>query len=364
MFVNRRAILSGLVGAGLAAAQIPRGIASSVPHLKIKDVAAGAGVLFGSAFDVHVLRDKAYAQLLKGECQLLTSDYSVKFGSIRPHANVVRFGSADQLVAFAEKSNLLFRGHNLIWNEFVPDWVTHLSAKEVAALLDRHIEEVVGRYAGRVQSWDVVNEPIWPDHHNIHGLRGGPWFAALGPDYIDRSFRRARQTDPHAKLVLNEAGLEFSTSKAARRRRYLLELVQRLLDKAVPLDAIGFESHIWAPLSDNREGFLAFTESIQKLGLDIYISELDVYDLKLPDDIETRDRLVASCYKQFLSDVLKFSSVKIINTWELSDKYTWRADEIRSGRTPNERWPRPLPFDYYMHPKPAYYAIVDALRKA
>ena len=365
MPIDRRAVLSGLIGTGLTAGVgTTRGIAASSSQLKIKDIAAASGIIFGSAFDEFVYQDEAYARLLQRECQLLTSDYSLKFASIRPKADVVHFDAADRLLAFAEKSGLLFRGHNLIWNEFVPGWVKRLSKSEVAALLDRHIDEMVGRYAGRVQSWDVVNEPIWPDHHNINGLRGGPWFAALGPDYIDRSFRRARQADPKAKLVLNDAGMETWPPSGTKRRRYLLELVKRLLDKGVPLDAVGFESHLWAPYGYDRDPFLEFTSSIQELGVDIYLTELDVTDSALPDDIGTRDRVVADCYKRYLSDAMKFPSIKMINTWELSDKYTWRAEGIRSGRTPNARWPRTLPFDDHMRAKPAYWAIVDAIRKA
>jgi endo-1,4-beta-xylanase len=101
-------------------------------------------------------------------------------------------------------------------------------------------------------------------------------------------------------------------------------------------------------------------QSIQDLGLDIYITELDVGDTKLPDDIVTRDRAVAKVYRDYLGDLVGFSSLKVIITWELSDKFSWRAEEARSGQS--QRWPRPLPFDIHMQRKPAYQAIVDAIK--
>ena len=70
---------------------------------------------------------------------------------------------------------------------------------------------------------------------------------------------------------------------------------------------------------------------------------------------------VAEVYQRYLSDLVRFPSVKIIITWELSDKFSWRAEEARAGK--DVRWPRPLPFDIHMQPKPAYYAIVDAIKK-
>ena len=351
---NRRTILSGMLGGALTWA-----FAATSCELRIKDIAGARGLLFGSAFDRWVV--PAYKRLIRQECQIITSDHSMKFGSIRPAPGIVDFAAADWLVSFAEKSHLLIRGHNLIWNEFLPAWVKQLSKNEMTRLLDRHIDEVAGRYAGRLHSWDVVNEPIWVAHKNVDGLRGGPWFAALGPDYIERSFRRARQADSHAKLVLNEAAIERPTAFSARRRYYLLKLIKRLLDKGVPLDAIGFESHLIAPNDYGGDSFLEFTQSIQDLGLDIYITELDVNNSQLPDDIAVRDRAVADCYRNYIRDVTSFPSVKVIITWQLSDKYSWRAN--RSGRGATARRPRPLPFDTNMQPKLAYKAIVDALSK-
>jgi endo-1,4-beta-xylanase len=358
--IDRRGVLSGLFGAGLATASaIPQSM-SAASEPRIKELAADRGLLFGSAFDDFVHNEPDYAKLLRDECQILTSDYNLKFAAIRPVPGVSNFGPADRLFAFAEKNKLLMRGHNLVWNEFLPNWVRTLSQKEMASLLDRHIDEVAGRYAGRVHSWDVVNEPVWPDHHNFEGLRGGPWFAALGPDYIERSYRRARQADPQAKLVLNDAGLEGGIPYSYARRHYFMRLVKRLLDKGVPLDAIGIESHLPAPEGYDRAPFLEFVQSIQDLGLDIYITELDVGDTKLPDDIVTRDRAVAKVYRDYLGDLVGFSSLKVIITWELSDKFSWRAEEARSGQS--QRWPRPLPFDIHMQRKPAYQAIVDAIK--
>jgi endo-1,4-beta-xylanase len=358
---DRRTVLSGLIGSGLTAATtIPQSV-GAISGPKVKDLAAARGLLFGSAFDDFVFRERDYAQLLRDECQILTPDYNLKFGSIRPAPGVSNFAAADRLFAFAERDSLLMRGHNLIWNEFQPDWVRQLSKSETMALLDRHIDEVAGRYSGRVHSWDVVNEPIWPDHNNVGGLRGGPWFSALGPEYIDRSFRRARQADPKAKLVLNDAGLEGGIPLAYRRRENFLQLVKRLLDKGVPVDAIGFESHLTSPEGYDREPFLEFAHSIQDLGLDIYVTELDVGDARLPEDVDTRDQIVADVYRRYLSDIVQFPSLKVIVTWELSDKFSWRAEDARFGRS--QRWPRPLPFDIHMQPKPAYQAIIDAIGK-
>ena len=76
----------------------------------------------------------------------------------------------------AAKSGKLVRGHTLIWNDNAPEWLKRLSAREVERVFDRHIEVVVARYAGKLHSWDVVNEPFWPMDGEQGGWRAGPWF--------------------------------------------------------------------------------------------------------------------------------------------------------------------------------------------
>jgi endo-1,4-beta-xylanase len=375
---SRRRVLTGLAaltgGALLNAVPAP---GNTAPAKKARDAAAARNILFGSAFDQHIYRSPSYAKLLSEECAILTPDYSMKFGSMRSGPETIDFTVVDRLFEFAASHKLKMRGHTLIWNDFMPDWTKRLSGQEMGRLLDRHIDEVAGRYAGRVNSWDVVNEPIWVDSGNEGGLRGGPWYAAMGRDYIARSFRRAKKADPHAKLVLNEAFLEyrwydspFAKSRSrkpdspwSKVRGHFLDLVRRLRDDNVPLDAIGIQSHLSPRFRDeyDRDSFLEFLHAVKAMGLDIQITELDVDDTPFPDDFAARDKGVADIYRSYLKDVLSTGALREIVTWELSDKHTSLAEDIQAGRKSDMRMPRSLPFDFDMRPKAAYSAIVSAL---
>ena len=46
-----------------------------------------------------------------------------------------------------------------------------------------HIFTVVGRYRGRIQGWDVVNEALNEDGT----LRNSPWRKIIGDDYIEKA---------------------------------------------------------------------------------------------------------------------------------------------------------------------------------
>jgi endo-1,4-beta-xylanase len=347
------------------------------PAKKARDAAAARGILFGSAFDQHIFWSPGYANLLREECAVLTPDYSLKFDALRKGPDTIDFTVADRLFEFAASCKAQMRGHTLIWNDFMPDWTHRLSGHEMERLLDRHIDEVAGRYAGRVHSWDVVNEPIWIESWHEGGLRGGPWYNAMGPRYISRAFRRTKQADPNARLVLNEAYLEhkwYDSPFAKNRSRkpdspwpkfrgYFLDLVRRLLDEGVPLDAIGMESHMSPKYRDeyDRDSLLEFMHAIKAMGLDIYITELDVDDSTFPDDFAKRDKGVADYYRMYLKDVLSVDVIRLIVTWELSDRHTAVAEDLQRGRISDVRMPRILPFDFDMQPKPAYHAIIAAL---
>jgi len=377
--IDRRLVLAGFAAAAGATCLGPASVArSAASPEKARDVAARRGILFGSAFDQHIYRSPSYARLLGDECAILTPDYSLKFDALRKSPDHIDFTVADRLFDFAASNKLHMRGHTLIWNDFMPDWSHRLSGHEMERLLDRHIDDVAGRYAGRVHSWDVVNEPIWIESWHEGGLRGGPWYNAMGPRYISRAFRRTRQADPNAKLVLNESYLEhrwYDSPFAKNRSRkpdspwpkfrgYFLDLVRRLLDEGVPLDAIGMESHLSPKFRSeyDRDSLLEFMHTIKAMGLDIYITELDVDDSIFPDDFAKRDKGVADYYHMYLKDVLSVDAVRTVITWELSDRYTSTAENLLSGRISDVRMPRILPFDFDMNPKPAYRAIVAALK--
>ena len=67
-----------------------------------------------------------------------------------------------------------------------------------------HIHTVAGHFAGKLYSWDVVNEVLDPGSHRPDGLRDSPWLQNCGVDYIEQAFRATAAADPHALLVWNE----------------------------------------------------------------------------------------------------------------------------------------------------------------
>jgi endo-1,4-beta-xylanase len=229
-------------------------------------------------------------------------------------------------------------------------------------LLLNHIATVVGRYAGKVHSWDVVNEVIWPIDKRSDGLRDTPWLRNMGTGYIETAFRAAAQADPHALLVWNENWLEEESSFGDSKRKFLLQHLKDLLSRGVPIQGIGLQSHIIGDHNNIGGPHLKqFLSQIADMGLKILVTEMDVRDFNLPNDVGTRDRAVADRYYQYLTAVLAQKAVIAILQWGISDKYTWISGyNPRADKAPV----RPLPFDENMNPTPAWNAIALAFDSA
>jgi endo-1,4-beta-xylanase len=372
--MTRRGFVSGGLAAGIGFVQAARGgvgtFVAAGPTTgagSLKAHAARCGVLVGAAVDVRLLTsDPVYPRVLSEQYDILVAENAMKFGPLRPAADQFSFTAADELMAFAAKHGMKVRGHNLCWHQQIPAWFAGVATKENARkILTDHIMTVAGRYKGRMHSWDVVNEAVLPKDGRPDGLRKSPWMELLGPDYIEIAFRAARAADPHALLTYNEYGVEYDNDDEHERREITLRLLRRLKGSGVPLDAVGIQAHIKAASASTiGKGLRDFMASVRAMGLQIFITEMDVNEDDIADnDVAKRDHAIAETYSQFLGVVMAEPAVKAVLTWGVADNHTW----LNSGPTHQRKQPnrpqRALPFDNEYQPTEAFFAIRDSFDK-
>lgn len=370
-FLNTTTVLGAGALLGMGALRWPpdvgiaeRTASSGVDGESLAIRAERKGLLYGAAVNwSRLLDDPAYAQAIIDECGILVPENELKWSRIRPGPATFEFHAADGLIGFAEEHGLRFRGHPLVWHAALPPWFHEVVGPANAeAILVDHISRVCTRYSGRVHSWDVVNEAIYPAHGRADRMRVSPWLEFLGPDYVELAFYAAAEADPDAVLVYNDTRVDYATPEHAARREGVLRLLENLVASNVPIHALGIQAHLWGHESRfDPDAFTSFLRAVGDLGLDIYITEMDVTDQRLPGDITRRDQLVAKVYRDYLDAVLAVESVKVIMTWGLSDRYTWLKGTRprRDGRAV-----RPLPLDDRMVRKPAWAAIAAAFDAA
>ena len=362
---RRRVLATGLaaLAAGIAA---PTLAAAGAESAELRRLAAQKGLLYGTAISAaQIAHDPAFVALVLRQAALVVPENDMKWRDINGGApGKDDYTRADTVAGFAVESGMALRGHNCLWYLRTPWWFFTLpnqNAKERA--LVEHVKTLVGRYRGIVHSWDVVNEPLAPNDGNSDWLR-----EALGPGYLDLAYHVARETDPRARLVVNEHDIELDAPEHESRRAALLDLLRRMQEAGTPVDAVGIQAHLdavgGAPFSPAV--LRRFLAEIAGLGLTIQITELDVTDQHAPADFAIRDRLVADTYRRFLDAALDEPAVKMVVTWGLSDRHSW----IVRRQTNQVKWrkdglpSRPLPFDAELQPTPAFAAMAAAFAHA
>jgi endo-1,4-beta-xylanase len=362
------ALAACATGASMLDAEDPKVMPSSFRDVagkrSLRDHARRHGLTFGSAVIIpNVQHDADFAQLVAEQCGIVVPTNELKWVALRPAADQFNFAAPDFLLAFAKSHKMLMRGHTLCWHQSVPDWIKQPenSAKTRQFFVD-HITTVCKHFAGRFQSWDVVNEAINPGDGQPGGMRKSFWYEQIGPDYIELAFRTARAADPHVKLTYNDYGVEFENDGDAERRRLILEMLRDLKKRDVPIDAVGIQSHVKAAQTAGfGKGLTDYMESIRQMGMEIYLTEMDVNEDDIQsDDQAQRDAAIAQTYRDYLRVALANPAVKLALTWDISDRFTW----LNEGQTHHRRRPnrpqRALPFDSEYRPKEAFFAIRDS----
>ncbi len=312
------------------------------------ELAAASHRYLGSATDNPEFSDAAYLKILGSEFNSTTAGNALKWYATEPQQGVFDFTQGDQVLDFARKHHMSFRAHTLVWHNQLPDWLTNgtFTADQLRAILKNHILTEARHYRGKVYSWDVVNEAFNEDGT----YRDTIFYRTLGPGYIADALRWARQADPHAKLYLNDYNLEAIGPKSDA----YYNLVKQLKAQGVPIDGVGFQGHLALQygypdtLQQNLQRFA-------DLGLDVAITELDIR-MYVPAD-EAKLATQADWYSRVTKACLAVRRCVGITIWDYTDKYSWIPAVFQGEGAA-------LPYDENLQPKPAYYAIRDALTGA
>lgn len=323
--------------------------------------AAARGLLVGCAVIPEKLDgEPEYASTVAEQMNLLVPENALKWAALRPAPDQFDFRKADDVLVFAFAHQQKVRGHNLCWHEALPSWfAATVNQQNAAHFLTQHILTVAGRYAGKLHSWDVVNEAIDPKSPRPDGLRESPWLQLIGPGYIELAFRTARQADATALLTYNDYGIELDTPEQIDKRGQVMMLVRRLQARGVPIDAVGIQSHL-STGDVPGEGVLHFVRELHDMGLQVFITEMDVNDRRINGTVEERDAAVAKVYRDYLTMMLDEPNVNVVLTWGITDRYTW-LDHLAHASRADGKPERPLPFDYDYSPTPAFFAERDAI---
>jgi endo-1,4-beta-xylanase len=322
--------------------------------------------------------DERAAKIVASQFNTISPENILKWEAVHPQSDRYDFETSDKYVAFGEKHGMFIVGHTLVWHNQTPDWVfkdkqgDFVNRKELLKRLREHIQSVVGRYKGRINGWDVVNEALNDDGT----LRQTHWLKIIGEDYIAKAFQYAHEADPNAELYYNDYSLENEP-----KRRGAIKLIKLLQSMKVPVKAVGLQGHNNLTFPSLAEQDITIAE-FAGLGVKVCITELDVSVLPdpegfsgaevslsfamkekldpfkqgLPPEIQS---VLARRYADLFGVFLKHSKViSRITFWGVTDGDSWLNDFPVRGRTNY-----PLLFDRDGKPKSAFQSVIQSTKK-
>ncbi|MFI5565952.1 endo-1,4-beta-xylanase [Streptomyces sp. NPDC051740] len=298
--------------------------------------------------------DKEYRKVLGHQFSSVSPENQMKWDYIHPERDRYDFVQADAIVEFAKRNKQVVRGHTLLWHSQNPAWLEEgdFSKEELRTILREHVTTVVGRYAGRIQQWDVANE-IFDDQGNLR-TQDNIWIRELGPGVVADVFRWVHEIDPKAKLFFNDYNVESVNAKSDA----YYTLIQDLLEQGVPVHGFSVQGHL-----STRYGFPGDLEDnlsrFDALGLETAVTELDVR-MDVPEGgvpTKAQERQQADYYQRTLEACLAVDGCNSFTIWGFTDKYSW-VPVFFEG----EGFANVMTDDYKR--KPAFYALRDTLKEA
>ena len=270
------------------------------------------------------------------------------------------FDKADELMTYCQANNLRMRGHTLVWGKFPgmtfpQQWVEVINnspdpKETMEGLMKRYIEMVMGHYKGRISTWDVVNEPM----AGI-GLYPSIFSKSMGEEYIDYAFKIAHGVDPNCSLFLNEQIVDYDGPQG----KAFLSLLERLLDRGVPIHGVGLQTHHINEVHDLDE-LKQYISIIGHMGLKVEITELDAR-LLLFGGAEDPYQAQGDQFREVVKICIDDPACEGVTLWGITDGANWMdAVPPFKWKSPNA----PNIWDEDMRKKPAYVGIWEALRSS
>jgi endo-1,4-beta-xylanase len=362
--MKRRALLAGSIASAMCSSvnwlsPLP---STSTPVESLRAAAISKSTLAGTDVSNEQLRDPRIAAFVREQCNFLSPEDQMQWSQVHPELDRYNFAAPDELLAFAQTNSLPLHGRTLCQNLELPPWVKkEASTDNASQLLRGHVETMVGRYAGRIYSWDVLSDAVEPGDKRDDGMRNSTWMKLLGLQYIAIAFRAAAETDHKAILTYNERGLVDDSQSSHDRRLIALGFLRWFRTNRIPIHALGLHSHLRARYDylPNWVHLHAFLREVEKLELQVFITELEIDDTDLSIKPELREKQVAELCGDFLSNMLKHSNVTVVLTAQPTSHVAEETDFF--GVT--EKRHMALPLNEDRQPTTFLSAMTEAVEK-
>lgn len=203
------------------------------------------------------------------------------------------------------------RGHNVIWPSyrFCPPSLEDLDGNPAAlrSAIDQRIDDVTQFTNGRLNDWDVMNEPY--SEHDLQDV--------LGDEVMADWFKRVRRNDRDVKLYINDYSILSAGGSNKDHQDYYYNVIRYIDSLGGNIEGIGMQGHFGSELT-SIDRIYEVLERFSALDKEIKITEHDI-DL-------TQRGVQADYTRDFLTIVFSHPSVKSILMWGFWEGRHWKPE--------------------------------------
>jgi endo-1,4-beta-xylanase len=312
-----------------------------VPGAKVTVEQVRHDFLFGSNFFMFgrcrsAEREEQYRQRFLALLNYCTLPFY--WASFEPERGRPDYEYIDRVAAWTRQHGNTAKGHPLVWDHAAgsPRWLTD-DPRENERLSRERVREIVSRYHGRIDIWDVVNEATHLAN-KPNPTRMADWAAALGAvPYVTESLEAARAANPQATLLINDYRIEPAYYRILEQLRHEGKFL---------FDTVGLQSHMHGGVWPLHKAW-STCDTYSQLGLPLHFTESTIvsgprtgpgedWGATTPEG-EARQ---AEQTIPFYTALFAHPSVQAITWWDFSDLGAWQG--AAAGWLRRDMSPKPV----------------------
>ena len=357
--------------------------------------AARHGFKLGTVINPQNLQKKSYTDMVKADFNSLTAGNEFKAYSLLSQSAsqksengmpVMNYYNADNIAKFAQENGIGIRGHVLVWDAYMPSWFFREGYKNDGAFvssdlmkkrLQYYIEEVIAHFEtnfpGVVYCWDVVNEAVGDganeykegDERHVRTSRGGTtnyFYDVIGPDYVELSFKYARQAAKKANANIKLFYNDYSTFYSPKREA-IGKLIESINKNEKLCDGVGMQGYVGG--YGQQAGCMSandinlFKNAIvfySNLGLEVHVTELALRNYDKTKAVQHAN-YYENFFKMLASVADEYKSLTCVAIWGICDNpslpkndYSYKMNGPYCGM-----------YNYDCSKKPEFFKVIKAL---
>jgi len=253
------------------------------------------------------------------------------------------------------------KGHPLGWTGQygTPKWLLDLPEQTATDLYKARIYNNVIGYKGKIDVWDVVNEPVntipWEvalkDKENSDELRYNAkkfGIEQIAP-WVEQSYKWAYDANPDGHFILNE----YFTLAIPEIRDRFYDLLKELKKRNTPIGGIGIQAHepreMWFSPVEMYKTFDLYSEFNLPIHITEFIPQSAGKDITGWRTGKWTEETQAEFAEQFYTLAFGHPSVASITWWGFSDRDIW----LEGGGL----------LDKEYNPKPVYNRLMKLIKE-